>query len=242
MQWMRWSGVIMAVGLWACAGEDEAEAEAGADAGAGGSTGGSIGGTPAGGEPAGGEPAGGAGGAPVGGDPVGGDPVGGEPAGGAGGEPVGGEPAGGAGGEPLGGAGGEPAGGAGGEPVGGAGGEPVGGAGGAGGEEPPPPPPPPAPTTEEVQAILDANCNGCHIGGGMSGGMGLDDVTLQIGVPANGAPATSRIQPGNHESSYLWHKINGTQADVGGGGGRMPLGGALLQEEIDLIAAWIDSL
>jgi len=230
MQWMRWNGVIMAVGLWACAGDDEAEA--GADAGAGGSTGGSIGGTPAGGEPAGGEPAGGAGGAPVGGDPVGGDPVGGEPAGGAGGEPVGGEPAGGAGGEPVGGAGGEPA--------GGAGGEPVGGAGGAGGEEPPPPPP--VPTAEEVQAILDANCNGCHIGGGMSGGIGLDDVTLQIGVAAATAPGINRIEPGDHLSSYLWHKINGTQADVGGGGGRMPLGGVLLPEEIDLIAAWIDSL
>jgi hypothetical protein len=225
MQWMRWSGVIMAAGLWACASEDDAGETV--DAGAGGSTGGSIGGEPAGGaggEPVGGEPLGGAGGEPVGGAPVGGEPLGG----------AGGEPQGGAGGEPQGGAGGEPVGG---EPAGGAGGEPVGGAGGAGGEEPPP-----APTTEEVQAILDANCNGCHIGGGMSGGMGLDDVTLQIGVPAASAPGINRIEAGDHLSSYLWHKINGTQAEVGGGGGQMPLGVPLLQEEIDLIAAWIDGL
>jgi mono/diheme cytochrome c family protein len=98
------------------------------------------------------------------------------------------------------------------------------------------------PTAEEVQAILDINCAGCHVGGGMSGGMGLDDVTLQIGVPSNGAPAVARIQAGDHESSYLWHKISGTQVEVGGGGGQMPLGGVLLQEEIDLIAAWIDAL
>ena len=61
-----------------------------------------------------------------------------------------------------------------------------------------------------------------------------------VGVQANGAPI-ARVEPGDHTTSYIWHKINGAQLDVGGGGQQMPLGGAPLpQATIDLIAQWID--
>ena len=63
-----------------------------------------------------------------------------------------------------------------------------------------------------------------------------------VGVASRGSDL-NRIEPGDHEASYLWNKINGTQGDVGGGGGQMPQGRApLSQAEIDGIAGYIDSL
>jgi len=55
-------------------------------------------------------------------------------------------------------------------------------------------------------------------------------------------PSMDRIEPGDHLTSYLWHKINGTHLDVGGAGVRMPqFGPFLTQPEIDGIAGWIDA-
>ncbi|MEZ4470286.1 MAG: hypothetical protein R3F60_05695 [bacterium] len=106
---------------------------------------------------------------------------------------------------------------------------------------PPPPPPPPMPafSTEEMQAFVDANCAPCHIGGGMSGGMALDDVVAAtVGVMA-GESDLNRVEPGNPELSYLFLKVTG-RAPVGG---RMPLGGAALSDlDIERIAGWITSL
>ena len=86
------------------------------------------------------------------------------------------------------------------------------------------------------------NCD-CHTPG--SGGliMGPDPATAYmnlVGVMATTAPL-KRIEPGDTDKSYLWHKINGTQVQVGGGGSKMPLGGlpVLPQETFDVIDAWI---
>ena len=86
------------------------------------------------------------------------------------------------------------------------------------------------------------NCD-CHTPG--SGGliMGPDPATAYmnlVGVMATTAPL-NRIEPGDTDKSYLWHKINGTQVEVGGGGSKMPLGGlpVLPQETFDIIDAWI---
>jgi hypothetical protein len=51
------------------------------------------------------------------------------------------------------------------------------------------------------------------------------------------------VDPGDHQASYLWHKVNGSHKSDGGGKGvQMPKGIAccLKQSEIDLIADWID--
>ena len=86
------------------------------------------------------------------------------------------------------------------------------------------------------------NCD-CHTPG--SGGliMGPDPATAYmnlVGVMATTA-LLNRIEPGDTDKSYLWHKINGTQVQVGGGGSKMPLGGlpVLPQETFDVIDAWI---
>ena len=61
-----------------------------------------------------------------------------------------------------------------------------------------------------------------------------------MNVASTELPTMDRIEPGDPDNSYLVHKIQGTQASVGGTGERMPLGRpALTQEQIDIIRAWI---
>jgi hypothetical protein len=49
-----------------------------------------------------------------------------------------------------------------------------------------------------------------------------------------------RVRPSQPDSSYLVHKIQGTQSNVGGSGGQMPLGrNPLSQAQIDTIRQWI---
>lgn len=97
----------------------------------------------------------------------------------------------------------------------------------------------------DVQPILTANCalSGCHAGTSPQQGMNLaaGQAYLNIvSVQSMEVPSLFRVAPGQPDSSYLVHKIQGTQASVGGGGSQMPLGGApLSQEQIDTIRAWI---
>jgi hypothetical protein len=61
-----------------------------------------------------------------------------------------------------------------------------------------------------------------------------------VDIPSVEVPSLRRVHPFLPDSSYLVHKIQGTQASVGGSGDRMPLiGGALTQDEITVIRAWI---
>jgi len=91
------------------------------------------------------------------------------------------------------------------------------------------------------EPILVTQC-GCHQVGA-SGGllMGMDAASAyasMVNVPSsNGMP---HVTPGDSDNSYLFHKSNGSQADVGGGGSTMPLGAPKLgQADIDTITAWI---
>ncbi len=82
----------------------------------------------------------------------------------------------------------------------------------------------------------------CHTPG--SGGLKMPNIadayTNLVGVKASQSQL-SRVEPGSAQDSYFWHKINGTQADGGGGGSTMPLGAMMLpQSTIDLVAQWID--
>ena len=113
--------------------------------------------------------------------------------------------------------------------------------------EPPEPPGPPAAVTlsADVQPILTANCtfSGCHagpnavVGQNLTAGQTFGSV---VNVPSVEVPSLRRVRPFLPDSSYLVHKIQGTQASVGGSGGRMPLiGGPLTEEEIETVRAWI---
>lgn len=97
----------------------------------------------------------------------------------------------------------------------------------------------------DVQPIFTANCAfaGCHAGTNPALGQNLSSGQAYasiVNVASQEAPALKRVLPLLPDSSYLVHKIQGTQGTVGGSGGRMPLGGAPLGEnEIATIRAWI---
>ncbi len=99
--------------------------------------------------------------------------------------------------------------------------------------------------TRDIQPILSDNCavSGCHagtapqLGQNLSAGVAYANIVC---VPSVELPGMVRVRPFQPDFSYLVRKIQGTQADVGGSGGRMPLGGTpLTQTQIDLIRAWI---
>ncbi|NNG15282.1 MAG: hypothetical protein HKM89_02295 [Gemmatimonadales bacterium] len=112
------------------------------------------------------------------------------------------------------------------------------------GTVPPPGPPATATLSGDVQPIFTANCalSGCHAGANPTLGLNLSSgLAFQniVDVPSIESPLL-RVRPLRPDSSYLVHKVQGTQLSVGGSGGRMPpIGGDLTQAEIDLIRAWI---
>jgi hypothetical protein len=124
---------------------------------------------------------------------------------------------------------------------------------GDGGYDPPPPPPPPvdagptvtAFTKAEVQTLVNARCTPCHITQA-SAGMSLanDFTTNTVNVNSSQVATLKRIKPGSKDQSYLFHKIKGTHATVGGTGLRMPRNGPpyLTDTEIARIGAFIDAL
>ncbi|WP_434420793.1 hypothetical protein [Nannocystis pusilla] len=96
-----------------------------------------------------------------------------------------------------------------------------------------------------MQAIWDNHCvEACHVQGGSAEGWFVltEDLAHDsiVNQPSFEAPLL-RVAPGDHQSSYLWHKVNGSHIEVGGNGVRMPAEAAPLpQDVIDEIAAWID--
>ena len=76
-----------------------------------------------------------------------------------------------------------------------------------------------------VQPIFNQRCTGCH---GSNGGLSLTSYANVM----NGGNSGAVIIPGDHQSSYLWQRVNN---------GTMPPGpNDLSQSQIDLIADWID--
>lgn len=92
---------------------------------------------------------------------------------------------------------------------------------------------------EDVAPILDAACGVCHVTGASAGFSFPNGRSDLVNVPSSQSDLVY-VLPGDPESSYLWHKIAGTQASVGGDGtGRMPAGMPLPPEDSETIRAWI---
>lgn len=95
-----------------------------------------------------------------------------------------------------------------------------------------------------VQPIWNTYCiEACHVQGGSASGWFVltEDVAYAniVNQPSLEAPLL-RVAPGDHQNSYLWHKVNGSHFEIGGIGTQMPPGAPLPQDVIDEIAAWID--
>ena len=85
--------------------------------------------------------------------------------------------------------------------------------------------------TNQIQPIFNANCIGCHIGGGAA----TLDLTSYDGVMSGGVSGLSVIS-GDNENSLLYIRIILPE----GAAGSMPPNDPLSQEEINLIGDWIN--
>ena len=91
--------------------------------------------------------------------------------------------------------------------------------------------------------VFGERCAACHIDRAspilwLAANDGLRDRLL---APAVQLPTMPLVTPGDPEHSYLWHKVNGTQADVGGLGGAMPFGeSSLSADQLLLLRTWIE--
>ena len=98
----------------------------------------------------------------------------------------------------------------------------------------------------DVQTIFNTStptCTSCHpsaAGLDLTAGSSYASIVDQN---ASEVPAMKRVRPFMPDSSYLVHKIQGTQSTVGGTGARMPLGcsgsGCLSNATINIIRNWI---
>jgi hypothetical protein len=93
----------------------------------------------------------------------------------------------------------------------------------------------------DVYPIIMANCS-CHVNGA-SGMLPMPDAATAYGnlvdVPsANAVNNQDRVEPGDPDASFLWHKVNGTLE--AGEGGQMPLMAAPLGAgDLATIEQWI---
>jgi len=93
-----------------------------------------------------------------------------------------------------------------------------------------------------VQPFINKACN-CH----QSTPILMAPFSLKVGeaygnlvnVPSIQVPAMMRIKPGSTDQSYLWHKVDGTQLQVGGSGTIMPATLPLSADEKLIFQRWI---
>ena len=94
---------------------------------------------------------------------------------------------------------------------------------------------------EHIEPML-ATCVACHQGAAPDGGFDMTGELYDklVGVNSVQAESLAFVEPGDSRQSYLWHKINGSQSLAGGAGTRMPLGDPWPEEDVALLALWID--
>jgi hypothetical protein len=98
----------------------------------------------------------------------------------------------------------------------------------------------------QIQPIFDRSCatSFCHAGTNPPQGLNLEagkSYDSIVEVLSGESSTAMRVKPFDAENSYLYRKLEGEQADLGGGGGRMPFGKpALAADQLKLIEDWIN--
>lgn len=96
----------------------------------------------------------------------------------------------------------------------------------------------------QIQPIFNAQCVFCHVTGAENGGLNLGrsaSFANLVGTPSTESKLL-RVAPAKPEDSYLIHKLQGDQANVGGNGDRMPRTDPprpLDPAQLELIKTWI---
>lgn len=97
----------------------------------------------------------------------------------------------------------------------------------------------------DIQPIWDMRCvEGCHIETGSAQTNGpiltaAKSYAALVDVPSPTVNGINQVEPGDTAKSYLWLKLNGEMASVGGLGLQMPQGGMLTEEQLGKVEAWI---
>ncbi len=94
----------------------------------------------------------------------------------------------------------------------------------------------------DIWPIFEDRCS-CHDDANGAGKLRLameDAYTNMVDMPSDQVPEMMLVKPGSAQDSYLWHKLNDTQDDVGGEGKKMPPSGKLKMDQLDLVQQWID--
>ena len=98
----------------------------------------------------------------------------------------------------------------------------------------------------DVQTVFNTHCTTCHAGASAPEGMSLVAAVSYGNIVEHAAGevgALNRVRSFRPDSSYLVHKIQGTQGTVGGSGARMPFGcsgaACLDNATINTIRNWI---
>jgi len=101
-------------------------------------------------------------------------------------------------------------------------------------------PAPPSSPACAVAQLMVLNCAACHSTGNPQANLDLvdDPHAALVGQPSSAWPALQRVVPGDPASSLLIKKLRGTQGAMGN---RMPLTGALTDQQIAGVEAWVAS-
>lgn len=107
-----------------------------------------------------------------------------------------------------------------------------------------PPTPLPATFSSINEGILQPSCalSNCHGNGSSAGGLSLESSTAYanlVNVSSSQLTSMLLVKPGDSTNSYLWHKLKGDQASVGGAGGKMPVGSTLSGAQLQSVETWI---
>ena len=92
---------------------------------------------------------------------------------------------------------------------------------------------------DQLKPLLSTSCGRCHDGERSFG------IEFESDLAKNSEQVTTMkfVEPGDTSESYLWQKVQGTQADVGGEGVRMPRRGpALKAPALKIIEDYINAL
>ena len=90
----------------------------------------------------------------------------------------------------------------------------------------------------DIDAILSDACYPCHTADD-AGGWAYTGFDSLVDVPSSQS-SLDRIEPSSRDESYIWHKVSGTHATVGGSGQKMPIGGGLTSTNRETLGVWID--
>lgn len=93
-----------------------------------------------------------------------------------------------------------------------------------------------------VLPLFESQCIGCHNPNLPEGGLDLqtDPYAVLLDTPSNQSTLPF-VSPGSNLHSYLWHKMNGSQAIAGGAGTSMPLGASTLEDALLTVEFWINT-